>query len=355
MDILRGLLAFGVMCYHYSLWSAAHVDVFARSFLSKIGIYGVETFFIISGFSLLYVYRYTDFSLRSNTLNFYWKRFWRIAPLFYFAVFLVLVLKGIATRVLHEPTASGIETGRILLNVSFLFGLLNPAASMVVAGWSIGVEMVFYLLFPVAAWMSSIRFGLPVLFIASWISAAIFASVTLSPAHSLADQWPLYVFFLNHWFFFVGGMLLVPLRERYRFSPLLFWITVPILLLFLVWDLAYASDESLLVVGYQRHLLSLVCFMIAFLFSTQRFQEGKVREALVHLGNVSYSVYLLHFFSYLALSRVLKGFSMPVVVGAAVLLTVVAASVTYRFLERPLMRFSHRSMWGVASTSGPTE
>ncbi|WP_367892016.1 acyltransferase family protein, partial [Rodentibacter pneumotropicus] len=50
LDYLRGLCSFSIMIYHYMLWTGYKVD--ANDFISRMGIYGVSIFYILSGLTL---------------------------------------------------------------------------------------------------------------------------------------------------------------------------------------------------------------------------------------------------------------------------------------------------------------
>ena len=52
LDYLRGLAAFGIMVFHYSSWTLGKFG--ANTLLSRIGIYGVSIFYVISGLTLFF-------------------------------------------------------------------------------------------------------------------------------------------------------------------------------------------------------------------------------------------------------------------------------------------------------------
>lgn len=90
LDILRGILAVSIMFYHLSIWLFKQPD--SSSLLGRLGIYGVSVFFVLSGLSMAMVYHSYFYSLR-NGVVFYVRRIFRIFPLFWLAVFSVLVFQ----------------------------------------------------------------------------------------------------------------------------------------------------------------------------------------------------------------------------------------------------------------------
>lgn len=74
--------------------------------------------------------------------KFYIGRFFRIAPLFYLCISFYLI----AMPLWYDTK---IEVADLLANLTFSFGLIpGKHESIVWAGWSIGVEWIFYFLFP---------------------------------------------------------------------------------------------------------------------------------------------------------------------------------------------------------------
>ena len=129
-DILRGLCALGVACYHVLGWLQAGHPY-------NLGLYGVYVFFVLSGASLWIAY--ADKMEQGYPLaGFFAARFFRLAPLYWLAVLLTPIIVG-GPWSMHY----------LALNLSFLFGLGNPGQTAIVTGgWSLGIEFVFYLLFP---------------------------------------------------------------------------------------------------------------------------------------------------------------------------------------------------------------
>ena len=138
---LRGVAALAVILYHLvKIVGLNPPDFFG--FIGRDFGYGVQLFFVISAFSLCCS---TEKFIQQSTwtVEYFIKRFFRIAPLFYFML---------AFEVSRQFLTDGVVTtslSNILLNLTFTFGFAPPFSSIVWAGWTIGVEMIFYAIFPV--------------------------------------------------------------------------------------------------------------------------------------------------------------------------------------------------------------
>ncbi|MDP3876505.1 MAG: acyltransferase [Methylobacter sp.] len=142
LDALRGLAAAYVIVYHMllipqpNLMAPKWIETFAMS-----GGTGVTLFFVISAFSLCYT---MPLRLKEKypIRLFYLHRFFRIAPLFYCWIAATLIRDIATTNYLH-PLAE------VIASITFLFNFVpNGQSGFVWASWTIGVEMIFYALFP---------------------------------------------------------------------------------------------------------------------------------------------------------------------------------------------------------------
>lgn len=143
IDALRGLAVLGVILVHTSLW-VSPPDYLAN--IVENGARGVQLFYVASAFTL-----FLSMSSRQNTerhpiKNFFIRRFFRITPLFYLAVFFWLIKDGFKPR---YWAPDGISIWHILSTLTFTHGWHPEHLNAIVpVGWSISVEMSFYLLVP---------------------------------------------------------------------------------------------------------------------------------------------------------------------------------------------------------------
>src|ERR1700709_1046568 len=152
LDAGRSIAIVGVVAVHLSFQFPNLPKSVAL--IARMGQYGVQLFFVISAITILMTLEAERerFSRSGHiTLRFYIKRFFRIAPLYYTAIVIYGLISWGALRSGYEHAwVLGTHSfADILLNVLFLHALSPSAINNVVpGGWSIGVEMLFYLLAP---------------------------------------------------------------------------------------------------------------------------------------------------------------------------------------------------------------
>jgi len=143
LDFLRGIAILGVIFVHTSQRFPSHSDPF--DFLFGLGRFGVQLFYLISAFTMCYMWEQRK-SEPKRIYKFYLRRVLRIAPLFWLAIPTYLYLNGLGSSY-WAPEGIGIR--HIFLTVTFLHGFWPDSINSVVpGGWSIAVEMTFYLIFP---------------------------------------------------------------------------------------------------------------------------------------------------------------------------------------------------------------
>jgi exopolysaccharide production protein ExoZ len=155
LDLLRGLAILLVVLVHCQEESKAIVPGLTW-FARECGGLGVQLFFIVSGYTMMLTFgnRLDLAAVRS----FYIRRVLRIAPLFWIAiVFYLVVTQG---QGITNFAPGGVSMRDVLLTFFFLhWSSVTAYNSVVPGGWSIAVEMQFYLLFPLLIYLFRRRNG----------------------------------------------------------------------------------------------------------------------------------------------------------------------------------------------------
>jgi exopolysaccharide production protein ExoZ len=149
LDLLRGIAILLVILVHCAQATTSIIPGL-RWFALEYGELGVQFFFIVSGYTMMLTFgESVDFAAARS---FYIRRIFRIVPLFWVAiVFYLLMTKGEGVR-FWAP--DGIGAGDVVLSFVFLqWCSVTALNSVVPGGWSIAVEMQFYLLFPLIIYL----------------------------------------------------------------------------------------------------------------------------------------------------------------------------------------------------------
>jgi exopolysaccharide production protein ExoZ len=333
LDYLRGLAAIGIVIYHFNSWSFGAHD--SGSILSRFGLYGVSIFYMLSGLTLFHIYENKMFK-NENVNSFFIKRFFRIMPL----LWLVTTITILGAKI-H------FEIARIFLNYSGLFSIFAPTSYIAGGAWSIGNEISFYLLFPLVIFAYQkkkvVFFVLMALFLLCHIYFAFFV---LSDKISVPDQWVSYINPLNQVFFFMAGTLIYILNKLIKLNR---W---PAILLFVSGILLFVyfpvyGNKSNLIIGSNKIMFTLFCSLIIWsALNINATSISPVHHVLKWLGEISYSVYLLHplmwklttiFVSRLSINT---NFIERLIIGMC--LTLISSHLIYNYFELVISKFGRK-------------
>jgi peptidoglycan/LPS O-acetylase OafA/YrhL len=303
-DTLRPLTALRfIAALSVVSWHCVQTRVISSTF--SLGYIGVAFFFLLSGFILTYTYHdaFRERLRAGDVRSFYVARFARVYPLH-----IVMMPPMIAAVAFLGPHAlwNGVEPHTRMEAIAAQVALLQswfPVQAIYFGAnapsWSISVEALFYVLFPLLA-VGLLRLfrgvrAHTVLFFAALLWLA--QSATLWPQHAGVGEWCWYVFPPSRLVDFVVGMMLGiaflagdrekrwPLRGTSVeilavtavFLAICFSPYVPVSMRFSAWFMP-ASGALILVFAHRRgaisHLLS--------------------HPVMVRLGEVSFAFYLCH-------------------------------------------------------------
>jgi peptidoglycan/LPS O-acetylase OafA/YrhL len=323
---------------HSAVWGVAlePVGLSSRSqWIAVSGQRGVALFFIVSAFTL-FLSRQNRIE-RRPTVNFFIRRLFRLAPMFYVAVLLA--------KLLH-PVIAG-TTGQIATSMLFLNGL-SPSGIMhgAIGGWSVADEALFYMTLPLLfRWIRSLRSAMV------WLIAG--SVIGQIGSRELAHRFPqnsefvnflsfprqLPVFFLGILGFYIWREVISPSRmERAAKKQVS-------LLLLLVAAIIYngylpISDRSL----YESSSVGLLLLLSLSVHPWTLL----VNPATRFIGRISYSLYLIHFSIFLWLQPILKvHFHTPILrfllsFFGTLLLTSPLAFLSWKWVEEPGIRLGRK-------------
>jgi len=326
LDGLRGLAAISVVIYHGLYWHEGRL-------YSSAGKYAVYLFFILSALTLAKVYRSRfDKTLDSSELfKFYRNRVARIIPLLS-----LVALLGFGFEFLRGGDLA-VEGTKMILTATGAFGFAAAGVTAnSVGAWSLGVEIVFYALFPIIAILTYNSNLINVIF------AAIIVNI-LQLVHNLfvfnyisgSDYWPLYTMPLSFASYFAWGMVLALLPER-QWS--MGWLGFP-LIFTVVWVSAIIEVSDAALLAWPGALIGPLSLAVATYLITSWRAPFSLVPVFDFLGSISYSIYLLHPLIYFLMTRTVwpAGAGNPfvfvmVLTGASM----IVAWLTHRIFEQPM-------------------
>ena len=326
LQAARGIAAVLVVLYHcstgiFGLAKYAPLDPFHRAFAG--GRFGVELFFVISGFIILSTHRH-DVSRPRRLGSFVRKRFLRIYPIYW------LVLASLLAAYAAMPRLGDGSELRPLTILSSLTLVHVGTPSMVLGvSWTLCFEILFYALF--ATLILDRRLGIAVL--AVWWGLAALRVVSGS---SLLAAYP-----------FSDYTLLFPLGMAVSFACQRGLVARPLALALCGAAIFVANGLGNTYAAFPgrvgAHLVSGVssAMLLAGFASLERRGRLRVPRLLVFLGDASYSIYLIHFTVLSLLARILLPRALAVIPAAAVawlliLMSIAAGAALHVVMERPL-------------------
>jgi len=337
-----------------------HALVAPNELIARIGLggeAGVQLFFVVSALSLTLSWYARRPSGISGLRDFFLRRFFRVAPMFYFGIVFYLLLFGWGPR---EFAPDGISGRDVALTVFFLHGWWPTAINSVVpGGWSIADEAMFYLILP----------GLmPLTRSLTWLIVTTVAAVVAS--HVLFAYLALH--YPPGWSFPPSLWFTMARRGFQNQAPnFLFGIVAAAVLL--KWPVAESEKSKwhwegvIAVVLFALMILQYTIWKNPWVSTTSIFSAGAaalcvllhrspipilVNPVMARIGRVSFSMYILHFAllepafrSVVTILWMLNGSTavlLPVYYAVLVGATFVASCITFALIETPFMTLGRR-------------
>lgn len=255
----------------------------------SLGKYGVEIFFVISGFTIFYQFCKRDYSLK----NFLKVRLFRIV-IPYFPILLMLFI-------FSDFFMKNISYFELFSHFIFFNFLSNDYANSIIGvEWTLSVEIFYYLLFGVLityGYISAKSKNLIIWFIVFFIIAILTAYLVKSNIiETLTGH---FMPFKYGYMFVLGGMafmLRIHFEKRYseeflnKLSNVTFIFSIFLFFTYLTITIIPMSTSL------NEIFFSMFTFiLITFLRDSAMLSKIFTNRVIVFFGSISYSFYLLHF------------------------------------------------------------
>jgi len=160
IQLLRAIAAINVVLVHIIGTSKLYgFEPYLLNIVEGWGIVGVDLFFVISGFIMVYI----QYRRPQSSLKFFKNRLLRILPTYWFLTTIYATLLFFAPKLFNQMEFSSIYT---LCSFFFLSGFIEDKHPLLFVGWSVEYEMLFYALFAAAYWFGSLRIAIFITIIA---------------------------------------------------------------------------------------------------------------------------------------------------------------------------------------------
>jgi exopolysaccharide production protein ExoZ len=303
----------------------------------NVGVLGVYTFFVISGFIMITT-AYEDFGHLSKSITFAARRVIRIVPMYWMATLAFLALITAFPKISQQPSVSN-----LVASLTFIPYSIDPTADMqpiLRQGWTLNYEMSFYTLFTIALvvprWI-----GLPGLFLTfigiviagSWLKPFSDATPTTTALTFLSAP----VILL-----FAAGMAIGVLKQKSHILVRCPLLIVTALLatqiaLFVILKIPPRLPFPACIETWIPGILAVaVC-----VFAAPSSWGGRFKPISEMLGDASYSTYLFHMFVIFVVIKVFPKtteLAIPFVL-AALVTSNLFGILLFRIIEQPLTRF----------------
>lgn len=275
IEKLRGISVLLVLFYHLSIPGFS------------FGYLGVDIFFVVSGYLMAMIYG--DIKTRSEAINFFVRRGARLLPA-YFTVLILTALIGAILLLPHEIELlmrQGVWSAVLLPNFGFWQNaayfdplILRPLLNF----WSLGVELQFYLVFPLLLFVKRVA--------DKWLLVFALLSILIAAASSAVDPTSGFYLLPSRLWEFLAGYYTYRLILQKQLSHNYAGLVGLLSLLALLLVMSITNPANIFILSVVVVVLSAKAVGLGFSTGSEK---NPFSKTLVALGKYSYSIYLVHF------------------------------------------------------------
>jgi exopolysaccharide production protein ExoZ len=334
IQMLRGIAATMIVFVHLDVQLRRHaLGGFDAGWLAS----GVDIFFVISGF-IMWVTTARRVGISGG--DFMKNRIVRIVPLYWMISFIVLAIALLAPQLLHTTVFDPLHTLASFLFLPARHPITGDFWPLLIPGWTLNFEMLFYVLFAISIAMSPGSPGRRILLISMFLFAVLLVAELLKTTIDFMN------FYANPIILeFLAGSLLGVLYLSGRMRASWLWAAAVPTGFLLLWRGSDFVPHGLPYAGPAATLI------VAGALFTPPFRMPLLQA----IGDASYSLYLTHVIALAAIAALWKGY---VRAGGALLFSttcvcaaLVVATLCYRFIELPVTAALKRTSVGGSARS----
>ncbi|KKQ67190.1 MAG: hypothetical protein US86_C0001G0117 [Candidatus Daviesbacteria bacterium GW2011_GWA2_38_24] len=347
LQLLRAVAALLVVMYHTYIFSDKVLNYKHLNGMFISGFSGVDLFFVLSGFIILYVHG-QDMGKISKFKPYLIKRFARVFPIYWLINLLVIPLYFILPQF-----GQGYETEFKTIVKSLLL-LPQSNLPIISVAWTLIHEMRFYIIFSLA-----ILLGIKKFWPVSWLILSITLTFYFLRVAGIKYQTNFITGFLFSYYnleFLLGclGAYLVQ-KNRLKASKGILMLGVLSFLFSNIYYKIYSLrlDDSLRILFFGLPS----ALIVTSLAIQDKIKSSNIPKLLLLIGNASYSIYLTHQIIISIATRVLIASGIQQLIGLSILMMLsatVAVSVgiaIHLYLEKPMVFYTRKLLLPQTQTS----
>ena len=325
IQYLRGLAAIVVVFRHLSDRTDKYNIIVPGFNGIEMGLWGVDLFFVISGFVMVYITNTGETSFKF-ILNFWIRRFLRISPLYYIMSIVMLFVA------FYMPNSTELKPTFDHTIASFLYIPTSSIFPLLAVGWTLNYEMYFYLIFGLVLFLQG---NYQTLVLATWLSGSVVLGFFYHGDNALINQItnPLLIEFLLG--VIVGRFFLAEKIWSVTQALIIFFVSCFIIIFVEIIDVGH--DFRSLIYG-----IPCAGLMSALIALEARKVFNFNNKFLLLAGDISYSLYLVHLIVIAAYGKFIMKFSLFDSINGSILLfgdfivCFLTAILIYKLIEQPL-------------------
>jgi len=340
IQALRGIAVLLVVLFHLlSIEQKYGGAVYILPDFFQFGMFGVDLFFVISGFVMVSVTR-GKFQILNEALKFFYHRVARIYPLYWVYTTLLLIVFFIQPMWINNAQGNQVD-----ILASFLL-LPSHILPLVVVGWSLIHELYFYIVFfMLLLWLPEKYLKYSLLFWGGSIAVVNLSFDSNNPAIQIISH-PLTIEF-------IGGCFIAILyfqKEINISNKILLILTISSVVPSLFAFVYYQNITGLIIpLGWWRVIIFGIPALVLVSCVLAAEKNGFIfHSSLIRVGDISYSIYLSHILTLSVFGRIWQKFSSDniidniVLIPILIILVLIVGFLSYFIIEKPLLRLSHK-------------